>query len=140
MDRIDDKTVLGDAVIWRRVPHWNVTHDPKAGGCRPSTAVFEDDYDDDPMSACLSGQQTPLATLLVGHEDYAVVAFRMEVARGKELGVVKDPLPGEPDHVKIFGKKTKSAKKALVAGSHWVIPLPLRLCKAPGGVCTCVQR
>lgn len=127
-------------MIWRRVPPWNVVYDPKAGGCRPSTAAFEDDYDADPMSACLGDKQTTVADLLAGHSEFAVAAFRLQAARAKELGVAHDPLPGEPDHVVIIGNKTRSARKALVEASTWVVPPPLSACKAPESKCTCFPR
>lgn len=122
------------------MPHWNVVYDPKAGGCRPSSAAFEDDEDADPMSGCLAGEQTSLAALLHGHDDFGVVAFPMSAARDKGLGVNRAPLAGEPDHVLIIGKKTDGVRKALVKAARWVHPLPLVLCKAPDGKCTCFPR
>lgn len=110
------------------------------GGCRASSAAFEDDGDGSPMSGYLAGQGTTTTQILIGHEDYAVVGFAMAVARGKNLGVARAPLENDPDHVLIFGNKTYATKKELYQKSIWIVPPPLSCCRAPGGVCTCVAR
>ena len=92
------------------------------------------------MSGCLAGQTTTPQQLLAGHADFAVVAFTMAVARSKGLGVERDPLENDPDHVLIFGNKTDSTRRALATNSAWIIPPPLAVCKAPGGQCVCFPR
>jgi hypothetical protein len=91
------------------------------------------------MSGCLAGQATSVAQLLVGYTDFSVVGFTMAVARSKQLGVVRNPLENEPDHVLIFGNKTDSTRRWLAKQSTWVEPPPAQICKKPGG-CDCVPR
>lgn len=139
LSHTDDQTVLGEAVIWRRVPPWHVIFDPKVGGCRPTKSAFDDSDGTSPMSACLAGQATSLDQLLAGLSEFAVVALSMAVVRSKNLGIVRDPRENEPDHVLIFGKKTDSVRRSLARECRWVIPPPISVCKTPGG-CVCFPR
>jgi hypothetical protein len=40
------------------------------------------------------------------------------------VGIARDPLPDEPAHALVFGKKTKAVKSRLAKGSSWVVPPP----------------
>lgn len=91
------------------------------------------------MSACLAGQATSAEKLLAGHTDFAVVAFTMAVARARKLGVVRNPLESDPDHILIFGNKTDGVRRALAIECTWVVPPPLHLCKRLAG-CVCFPR
>lgn len=91
------------------------------------------------MSGCLAEQTTSIAQLLAGYTDFSVAGFRMAVARSKDLGVVRNPLENEPDHVLIFGNKTDSTRRWLAKQSTWVAAPPIAICKKPGG-CDCVPR
>ena len=92
------------------------------------------------MSAYLAGQSTTAQQVVVGHPDFAVVAFNMATARDKSLGVVRNPLTNDPDHVLIFGKKTDSTRRTIAKACTWVVPPPLSVCKAPDGKCVCFSR
>lgn len=91
------------------------------------------------MSGCLAGQTTSIAQLLAGYVDFSVAGFPMAVARSKHLGVVRNPLENEPDHVLIFGNKTDATRRWLAKQSSWVAAPPTLICKKPGG-CDCVPR
>lgn len=91
------------------------------------------------MSSCLAGQSTTLDQLLAGYTDFSVAQFKMIAARSKNLGVVRDPLRNEPDHLLLFGNKTDSVRRSLAQQSDWAVPPPTSVCKKPGG-CDCVPR
>ncbi len=91
---------------------------------RPSSAAFDDNADGS-MSVVLyqellgSGRQPD--SILLGHENFGLVAFTAGLARECNQAVVRDPLPTEPAHALVVGKKTGSAKKRMCRGSRWVI-------------------
>ena len=122
----DDPTILDDAALWRRIPPWHFVPDQNLGVVRPSSAAFENDPDGNPMSVFLAeivertGRKAEDA--LVGHRDYALSAFTAGLARRCKQGVASDPVPDEPAHAVVFGKKTKSISRTLAKGSEWIIP------------------
>lgn len=59
---------------------------------------------------------------LSGHEDFALASFTAGLARQKKQGVAREPLPKEPAHGVVFGKKTGSVRKNFAKKSVWVIP------------------
>lgn len=61
---------------------------------------------------------------LVGHDDFGLVAFSAGLARSKNQGVLRKPLPDEPAHAEVVGRKTASVKKALAMNCEWVVLPP----------------
>lgn len=64
-------------------------------------------------------------TLLQGWEGHGLVSLSIAVLRDCALGVVRDPLPDEPWHALVWGRKTGSVRKKLVRAAEW-IERPLR--------------
>lgn len=62
--------------------------------------------------------------VLAGHEGFALAAITAGLARSCEQGVAREPLPDEPAHGLVFGRKTDSVKKKLARGSRWIVPPP----------------
>jgi len=58
---------------------------------------------------------------LAGHLNYSLAAVSAGLVRSQELGVAKDPIPSEPAHAVVFGKKSKSVRKTLARAARWVI-------------------
>ena len=52
---------------------------------------------------------------------YGVVAISVGDIRSLELEVIFDPLPDEPGHVLVPGKKTGSIKRSLRDAARWVV-------------------
>jgi hypothetical protein len=128
-DYADDLSILNIAVLWRRVPPRHFFFDDNLGRMRPSKAAFYDHPDGSPMSVVLaddvleSGRQP--VDILVDHEGFALAAITAGLAREKKQGVARDPLPEEPAHAIVFGKKTSSATRAFAKACQWVIaPVP----------------
>ena len=94
--------------------------DENLGRNRPSKAAFEDDEDGHPMSVVLADLVTASgrgsADVLKGHEGFALAQITAGLARSKQQGVQRDPLPDEPAHALVFGNKTDSVRKAFVGG------------------------
>jgi len=112
----DDTTIPDDEILWRRVPPWHVTDDPKRPeGKRPATAAF----DEDDMSVSIA-RETSVEKILEAHEAFSLVGFPASLAREKGLRIVRKPLAENPAHAEVIGKKTDSIRKALSKGSEWV--------------------
>jgi len=130
----DDPTILDGAALWRRIPPWHFVTDQNLGVVRPSSAAFENDPDDSPMSVFLAeiieeAGRTADDTL-VGHAGFALSAFTAGLARHLKQGVAPDPEPNEPAHAVVFGAKPKkSVCRVLAKKSEWVIPPPDRLAR-----------
>ena len=63
--------------------------------------------------------------VLLTHDGFALAAFAAGVARANAQGVAKDPLPDQPAHGIVFGRKTGAVRRALAKASQWVIAPPL---------------
>lgn len=132
MPYLDDKTVLNDERLLRRIPAgWKVP-DYTNNRWRISSAAFDDSQDRSPTSVSLETQLVelglPVTHPLVGHDGYSLAAVTAAAARQLGLGIQRDPLPTDPAHALLFGKKTDSVRKNLAKQSSWVVaptePLP----------------
>lgn len=57
------------------------------------------------------------------HDRYGLASITAGLARAYRQGIARDPTPQEPAHAVVFGKKTKSTKRALAKQAQWVVPL-----------------
>jgi hypothetical protein len=124
----DDSSIPDDARLWRRVPPWHFIFDDNLGRVRPSKAAFDDDENGSPMSVVLADLVLESGRgpehILIGHDRFALAEITAGLARSKQQGIVRDPVPEEPTHALVFGKKTASVTRALAKGSVWVVPPP----------------
>jgi hypothetical protein len=123
-DYRDDPTIPDEAELWRRIPPRHFFYDGNLGCFRPSSAAFEDDRDGSPMSVVLAAESRGPESVLAGHEGYALASFSAGLARECRQGIARDPLPEEPAHAVVFGRKTGSVRSRLAKGSVWVAPPP----------------
>jgi len=65
-----------------------------------------------------------------GHEGFGVVSFPAGLAREKGPGIMRKPLPEEPAHAEVFGKKTRGVKRAFAMRCTWIIPPPQTYCSS----------
>jgi hypothetical protein len=120
----NDPTIPDDAILWRRIPPWHFFYDTNLGRMRPSSAAFEDDADGSPMSVVLAAETSGPENALAGHPGYALASFTAGMARECSQGVARDPLPHEPAHALVSGRRTGSVRNRLAKGSTWVVPPP----------------
>lgn len=110
----DDPTIANNDELWRRVPPQQlITEDD--GSPRASSAAF----DDEELSVNVA-KDTTMDKTLAGHAGFSIVGFPAGLAREHEQRVVRKPLPDNPAHAEVIGRKTGSVKKALYRGSRWV--------------------
>ena len=124
----DDPTILDEAELWRRVPSWHFVQDENLGQIRPSKAAFDNHPNGSPMSVVLAHVVAETGrgpdAVLAGHKGFALAAITAGLARECQQGVAREPLPNEPAHAVVFGKKTNGVKKRLARGARWVVPPP----------------
>ena len=122
----DDPTIADEAPLWRRVPPCHVIFDQNLGRFRPSSAAFENHPNGTPMSVLLGGELVDSGrsaeSILSGYHDFSLVSFPALVARNNGQAIVRRPLPDEPAHAEVVGRKSGAVKKALVRASEWVVP------------------
>lgn len=58
---------------------------------------------------------------LAGHSGFGLASITAGLARICEQGVAPDPVPDEPAHAVVFGKKTQAVKRRLAKEAVWVI-------------------
>ena len=122
---LDDKTVMDDAALWRRIhPRWAVKDDNE-GGWRVTSAAFSDSPDRSPLSVLLADVVTVTgrapADVLIQFEGYFLAAFAAGTARELGQGVARTPIPEEPAHASVFGRKTDAVRRKLAQAARWVI-------------------
>ncbi len=64
------------------------------------------------------------ASVLTGHDGFALAAIPAAVVRSCGQGVMRDPMPGEPHHALVYGYKPKSVQRRFAREATWVIPPP----------------
>ncbi len=57
---------------------------------------------------------------LTGHEGYFLASFTARFARSQAQSLVRDPLPEEPAHSLVCGKKSKPVRTAFAKAAKWV--------------------
>lgn len=120
----DDRTIRDEDLLWRRVPPWHFFFDDNLGRDRPSSAAFDDDPDGHPMSVILASETAGPESVLEGHEGFALAGLTVREVRSCGLGVIRDPLPKEPAHALVVGRKTKSVRSRLARAASWVVSPP----------------
>ena len=121
----DDATILNDAELWRRIhPGW-VVPDESADRMRVSSAAFANSRNGSPTSVLLATivRETGRtdADVLAHFEGFALASLTAGQGRECKQEVARNPLPDEPAHAFVLGKKTKLAKRCLARSAVWVI-------------------
>lgn len=111
----DDPTISNEEALLRRIPRKHIIYDGNMGRERPTTAAFENHPDGSPMSVLLLPiYVAEVLTEPSRHalpEGFALASITAGLARQCTQGVAREPLPGEPAHAVVFGKKTYRVRK-----------------------------
>jgi hypothetical protein len=118
----NDPTIAGNERLLRRIhPQQLVPDERNAGKRRVSSGAFRDEELSIVIESTLlkSGRQ-PI-DLLQAYERYSLVAITAAKARSHDQSVARDPIPDEPAHGVVFGRKKKCAG-SLADSASWVVP------------------
>jgi hypothetical protein len=128
----DNAPVPADTALYRRInpdaPH--LVWDRNLNCWRISTGAFRDPNLSVGIGDRLEELRRPPETLLDGYTGQYLVAFPARAATDMSLTVVRDPMPSEPAHGAVLGKKRKTVMKALATACEWVVR-PEGCCEPP---------
>jgi hypothetical protein len=125
MSEIEDDPSIADGTdLWRRIhPEWIVQDE--SGRIRPSSQAFTNDPRGDPMSVYLEpqvrGTGRTAKDILEPYPGYSLASITAGLARANKQGVKPDPLPEEPAHGVVVGRKTGAVRRAFAKGASWVV-------------------
>ncbi|MBE3134204.1 MAG: hypothetical protein IMZ55_12065 [Acidobacteria bacterium] len=124
----DDLSIADDAELWRRIPpNWWVWND-NLHQMRPTSQAFGNHPNGTPMSVVLAHlleqRGAGPSDVLAGHAGFALASLTAGLARQCNQLVARDPLPDEPAHALVAGKKTGSVRRRFATECRWVVPPP----------------
>jgi hypothetical protein len=129
---IDDPSIKDEDKLWRRIPPRHVFKDENLQKTRPSSAAFEDHPNGSPMSVFVERlvreADSSEMEVMLGHEEYALVAITAGFCRKLNLKISLEPHPDTPGHAVVFGNKTGSVKRKLAMEAIWIIPPTSEAC------------
>jgi hypothetical protein len=118
----EDGSIPDDAGLLRRIaPDPNqIIFDKNTGIWRPSSAAFRDHKMSVDVEPVLESNGLDWHFTLREHPGYSLVRFRAQSARQVGLAVVSRPVPNNPAHAEVIGKKSGSIPRHLRESSEWV--------------------
>jgi hypothetical protein len=118
----DDASITDEEQLLRRVPpRWIVPDANNAGRRRVSSAAFDDPEMSVDLASVREALGEPLTTCLAGHEGFSIVSLLAGVVRERNQAVCRDPLPDNPAHGLVVGRKTVSIKKHFSTHCIWIV-------------------
>jgi hypothetical protein len=120
---VDDPTIKDDEWLWRRIHPTAVTGDQDTGQRVPQSGAFRDTRGE--LSVFLASETT-LPVVLRGHQNFGVAEFQASAARSADCIIVRDPLPDNPAHALVCGKRASREisireAKMIKKRSRWVV-------------------
>ena len=89
---------------------------------RPDGSISSQAFRDDEMSVDRAAFRRVEETL-AGYGGYGIAALGTTTARNLGQRVLADPLPLNPAHALVRGRKTKSISRRLARSASWVVEL-----------------
>ncbi len=85
------------------------------------------------MSVILARSGRDPIEVLAHYDGYGLVALDIAELSELEQQVIRDPVPEEPDHALVVGKKTRPTRRQMAALCRWVIRPPGVIGGQPSG-------
>lgn len=122
----DDPSISDDSALWRRIsPKW-IVPDESGSGYRISSQAFQNHPADESMSVHLAEEMArnglSASDAVKAFPGYSLVSITAGLARECSQRVARDPLPDDPAHAVVDGKKTKAVRRRFSNEARWVIP------------------
>jgi len=118
--KADDLSIPQDAGLLRRIHPDQVIRDRNTGELRPSSAAFKDPNLSVDVETLLQAAGLDWHFSVKDYSGYSLVRFVARSARDRGLAVVSAPLPNNPAHAEVVGKKSPGTANALRDASEWV--------------------
>lgn len=121
MSDTDDGSIWDSWSLLRRVHPTQIVRDDNSGNSRVSSGVFRDLEMSVDAEELWEAHGRDWRASLDGYDGYSLVRFAAVVPRSMGLPVIHSPLPDNPAHTEVHGKKTGSMRDKFVASSTWVL-------------------
>jgi len=118
----DDPAIGDDERLFRRIHPTQVVPDEDSGLMRLSSAAFKDPEMSVDLETVLAAHGLPVEACLKGHEGHLLAALPAGGCRRLEQAVCPDPLPDNPAHGIVYGRKKGRIPDRLREIATWVIP------------------
>jgi hypothetical protein len=119
--REDDRTILDDERLFRRIHSQQLVPDENSGKLRISSGAFRDRELSVFIESVLRNTDRSPVDTVAKHPSHSLVAIRAGFARQNAQRVLRDSEPDEPAHGLVYGNKNKCAAE-LARSAEWIIP------------------
>lgn len=120
-DHFDDPNIPGEERLLRRIHLVHVVEGSEGRGAL-SSAAFRDLELSVNLESVMRNAGRPPEDSLKNHPNDFLACITTSVCRDNGQLVGSDPLPDEPAHGYVFGKKPKRIQRALRDAASWVVP------------------
>lgn len=117
---IDDGSIPDADWLLRRVHPAQVVTDGNTGKPRPSSAAFKDPEMSVDSEGLLRDAGLDWRFSVKDHPEHSLVRLQAGTARKYSQAIVPEPLPDNPAHVLVCGKKSPGTANRLRDASVWV--------------------
>ena len=118
MPPTEESRLEDSEVVLRRVRDYETITDSDGATPRPSSNAFIQDGPDGEVSVYLASETTP-EHISIGYPETYVAEVEVGAIRSQGLDVERDPIPGDPGHCNITGRKTRGRARAIARSSRW---------------------
>lgn len=124
--RPDDLSIIDEDGLLRRIPNWPSMYvwDHNIDSYRPSTANFKDSDLSVSLEKDLLDAGNDHNEAVKNHPDFGLLKVSAGFVRNElanQQAINRDPVPEDPYHALVFGKKSKGDCRKLVEESEVVI-------------------
>jgi hypothetical protein len=110
---VNDENIADAELLLRRVPGLWWVFDNNLGRRRPTTAAFHDVEMSVARELVMRANGKLPTAVLDGHEGFGLVSITAHLARQLGQAVASDPLPDQPEHAIVYGRKSDGGRKRL---------------------------
>src|SRR6266446_9747906 len=107
MPEVDDGSIADDAGLLRRIRPDQIVDDANTEIRRPSSAAFKDDRMSVDAETILISNGLNWKFTLKDYPNHSLVKIEAKHARAKALAVIHKPIPDNPAHTEVVGKKSQ---------------------------------
>ncbi|MEQ1549874.1 hypothetical protein [Sphingorhabdus sp.] len=110
----DDLTILDEQLLLRRIhPQWIANGEPESSN-------FDAKRSDDGLSVTLWVDESSIAYLLAGHEDFGISVLTAGDLRQEGFIIERAPMPDNPHHCDAVGPVAQKSSKRLRQKHRWL--------------------